>query len=80
MDYLPRVLAIELYAATRAVELREGLTPAPATQAVITALRKAGVDGPGPDRFLAPDLAAADSFVRDGRLLAAVETVTGPLA
>ncbi|MEU6677308.1 histidine ammonia-lyase [Streptomyces sp. NPDC046853] len=77
---LTRIVAIELYAATRAVELREGLTPAPATRAVIEAVRKAGVQGPGPDRFLAPDLAAADEFVRSGALLDAVEPVTGPLA
>ncbi|MGW6056479.1 histidine ammonia-lyase [Streptomyces sp. NPDC055189] len=80
VDNLTRIVAIELYAATRAVELREGLTPAPATQAVIEAVRKAGVQGPGPDRFLAPDLAAADEFVRSGALLDAVEPVTGPLA
>ena len=79
VDNLTRVVAVELYAATRAVELREGLTPAPASRAVIEAVRKAGVRGPGPDRFLAPDLAAADAFVRDGRLVAAAETVTGPL-
>lgn len=79
VDNLTRVLAVELYAASRAVELREGLSPAPATQAAITAVRKAGVEGPGPDRFLAPDLAAADVFVREGRLVEAVETVTGPL-
>ncbi|MFB9514505.1 histidine ammonia-lyase [Streptomyces purpureus] len=77
---LSRILAVELYAATRAVELRRGLTPAPATQAVVSALRAAGVEGPGPDRFLAPDLAAAETFVREGKLLAAVEPVTGPLA
>lgn len=80
VDNLTRIVAVELYAATRAVELREGLTPAPATRAVIEAVRKAGVQGPGPDRFLAPDLAAADAFVRSGALLAAVEPVTGPLA
>lgn len=80
VDNLTRIVAIELYAATRAVELREGLTPAPATRAVIEAVRKAGVQGPGPDRFLAPDLAAADAFVRSGALIDAVEPVTGPLA
>nr|WP_194236189.1 histidine ammonia-lyase [Streptomyces acidicola] len=80
VDNLTRVLAVELYAATRAIELREGLTPAPASRAVLEAVRKAGVEGPGPDRFLAPDLAAADTFVRQGRLVAAVEPVTGPLA
>ncbi|WP_369395242.1 histidine ammonia-lyase [Streptomyces sp. CG1] len=76
---LTRIIAIELYAATRAIELREGLTPAPASRAVIEAARAAGVRGPGPDRFLAPDLAAADAFVRGGHLVAAAETVTGPL-
>ncbi|MFE5733179.1 histidine ammonia-lyase [Streptomyces sp. NPDC056528] len=77
---LTRIIAVELYAATRGVELRTGLTPAPASRAVITALRGAGVEGPGPDRFLAPDLAAADAFVREGGVVAAVEPVTGPLA
>lgn len=78
---LARIVAVELYAATRAVELREaeGLTPGPAAQAVIRALRAAGVQGPGPDRFLAPDLAAANTFVREGKLVDAVEAVTGPL-
>ncbi|MGW2562514.1 histidine ammonia-lyase [Streptomyces sp. NPDC001514] len=77
---LTRIIAVELYASTRAIELRRGLTPAPASQAAIAALRAAGVEGPGPDRFLAPDLAAAEAFVRDGELVAAVEPVTGPLA
>ncbi|MEU8519549.1 histidine ammonia-lyase [Streptomyces sp. NBC_01216] len=77
---LSRILAVELYAATRGIELRRGLTPAPASQAAVTALREAGVEGPGPDRFLAPDLEAADAFVRAGGLIAAVEPVTGPLA
>ncbi|WP_055693169.1 histidine ammonia-lyase, partial [Streptomyces prasinopilosus] len=79
VDNLTRVIAVELYAAARAVELREGLTPAPATRAAVEAARRAGVGGPGPDRHLAPDLAAAEAFVRDGRLLAAVEKITGPL-
>jgi histidine ammonia-lyase len=77
---LGRIIAVELYAATRAIELRDGLTPAPASRAAIEALRAAGVQGPGPDRFLAPDLEAADAFVREGRLVEAVEKVTGPLA
>lgn len=82
VDNLARIVAVELYAATRAIELRaaEGLTPAPASLAAIEALRAAGVEGPGPDRFLSPDLAAADAFVRAGMLVAAVEPVTGPLA
>lgn len=79
VDNLTRIVAVELYAATRAIELREGLEAAPASRAVIEAVRKAGVRGPGPDRFLAPDLAAADAFVRGGALVEAVESVTGPL-
>ncbi|GAB2819288.1 histidine ammonia-lyase [Streptomyces chlorus] len=79
VDSLARVIAVELYTAARAVELREGLTPAPATRAVVEAARQAGVGGPGPDRHLAPELAAAEAFVRDGRLLTAVEKITGPL-
>lgn len=80
VDNLARVLAVELYAATRAVEMREGLTPAPATRAVLDAVRAAGIQGPGEDRFLAPDLEAAYGFVRDGRLVETVEKVTGALA
>ncbi|MFK0254335.1 histidine ammonia-lyase [Streptomyces sp. NPDC090445] len=80
VDNLTRIIAIELYAATRAIELRHGLTAAPASIAAIAAARAAGVEGPGPDRFLAPDLAAADAFVRSGALVEAVEGVTGPLA
>ncbi|QNE75377.1 histidine ammonia-lyase [Streptomyces finlayi] len=82
VTHLARIVAVEMYTATRAVELRvaQGLTPAPASLAAIEALRAAGVEGPGPDRFLAPDLAGADAFVREGKLVAAVEPVTGPLA
>ncbi|WP_323446893.1 histidine ammonia-lyase [Streptomyces yaizuensis] len=80
VDALGRIVAVELYTAARAIELREGLTPAPASRAAIDALRAAGAKGPGPDRFLAPELAAADAFVRGGGLVTAVERVTGPLA
>ncbi|MFD7614910.1 histidine ammonia-lyase [Streptomyces sp. NPDC059828] len=80
VDNLTRIIAIELYASTRAIELRRSLSPAPASRAAIAALRSAGVEGPGPDRFLAPELAATEAFVRDGGLVAAVEPVTGPLA
>ncbi|MGW8378836.1 histidine ammonia-lyase [Streptomyces sp. ODS28] len=79
---LNRVVAVELYAATRALELRErsGLRPGAAARSVIAALREAGVEGPGDDRFLSPDLEATDAFVRSGALLRATESTTGPLA
>ncbi|AJT64764.3 histidine ammonia-lyase [Streptomyces chattanoogensis] len=80
VDNLTRVIAVELYAATRAIELRDGLTAAPATLAVLDAVRAAGIKGPGEDRFLAPDLEAAYTFVRSGKLVEAVEPVTGELA
>ncbi|MFP8906622.1 MULTISPECIES: histidine ammonia-lyase [Streptomyces] len=82
VDGLTRVVAVELCAAARAVELRaaDGLTPSPAASAVVAAAREAGVRGPGEDRYLAPELAAAEAFVRGGGLVAAAEAVTGPLA
>ncbi|MBQ1125058.1 histidine ammonia-lyase [Streptomyces smyrnaeus] len=83
VDGLARVIAVEVYAATRAVELRSGtagLAPGEAARAVIGALREAGAQGPGEDRYLAPDLAACEAFVRSGRLVATAESVTGPLA
>lgn len=79
VDGLVRVLAVELLVAARSLDLRAPLTPAPATAAAVRALRDAGVAGPGPDRWLAPDIEAAVQVVADGRLLAAVEDVTGPL-
>lgn len=83
VDNLARVIAVELVAAGRALELRQwasGGAPAPATAAAVAASRAAGVAGPGPDRFLAPDLDAAYHFVASGGLVTAVEAVTGPLA
>ena len=79
VDGLARVLAIELVTAARGVELRAPLSPGEATGAVIGRLRSA-VGGPGPDRFVAPDLEAAYELVRGGEVVAAAEGVTGPLA
>ncbi|MEO5875538.1 MAG: histidine ammonia-lyase [Streptosporangiaceae bacterium] len=79
LDGLARVLAIEILTAARALDLRTPLRPAPATKAVVTALRRE-VQGPGPDRYLAPEIESALTLVRNGALLAAAETITGPLA
>jgi histidine ammonia-lyase len=76
LDGLTRVLAIELLTAARGTELRAPLLPGAATGAVIAALRS---PGPGPDRFLAPEIEAAVAFVRDGGAVRAAESVTGPL-
>ena len=75
---LRRILAIELVVAARGIDLRAPLQPAPATAAAVAELRTT-VPGPGSDRFLAPELAAAEDLLRGGRLAAAVSAVTGDL-
>jgi histidine ammonia-lyase len=65
--------------AGRGLEFRQPLEPAAGTGAALAALRDARVAGAGPDRWLAPDLAQAEELVTSGRLVAAVEAVTGPL-
>jgi histidine ammonia-lyase len=79
VDGLTRVLAIELLTAARALDLRAPLSPAAATGAVTGGLR-AAVGGPGPDRFLAPEIEAAVAYVASGGAVRAAEAVTGPLA
>jgi histidine ammonia-lyase len=83
IDDAARVLAIEILCAAQALELRReggggfgpgighpeaGLRPSPETEAVIVRLR-AEVPALSSDRFLAPDLAAAERLVRSGALL-----------
>jgi histidine ammonia-lyase len=79
IDGLTRVLAVEVLTAARAVDLRAPLQPAPATAAVVRAVRE-HVAGPGPDRHLSPEIAAAVDLVGSGAVVVAAETVTGPLA
>ena len=77
---LGRILACELVCAARGLDLRAPIAPGAATDAARTAMRDAGVGGHGPDRWQAPELAAAERLVMTGDLLAAAESVTGPLA
>jgi histidine ammonia-lyase len=70
VDGLTTVLAIELLAAARALDLRAPLRPAPAT-AAIRDLVRTRVGGPGPDRHLAPEIAAVEELVRSGEILEA---------
>lgn len=79
VDGLARVLAVEILTGARALDLRKPLTPAPATAAVVDVLRFAGIEGPGPDRHLAPEIENTLSLIRDGSLLAAVEETIGAL-
>lgn len=71
VDGLTSVLAIELLTAARALDLRAPLDPAPATAAVRDLLR-GEVPGPGPDRHLAPHIAAAEGLLRSGAVQSAV--------
>ena len=74
VDGLTRVLAIELLTAARALDMRAPLLPGPATGAVVAALRER-VPGPGPDRYLSPQIEAAVDFVRSGTAVAAADFV-----
>ena len=63
VDNLRRVVAIELVTAARALDMRAPLKPAPITGALLSKLRRE-VPGVGPDRFLAPELEAAERLLR----------------
>jgi histidine ammonia-lyase len=62
VDNLRRILAIEYVAAARAIESRAPHQPSPVTGAMVAQLRSV-VPGIGPDRFLAPELAAAEALL-----------------
>ncbi len=79
VDGLSRVLAVEVLTAARGIQLRAPLEPAPATGAVVAALVAAGASGPGPDRWLAPEIDTAHRLVTDGTVRRAAESHTGPL-
>jgi histidine ammonia-lyase len=70
---LSRILAVELTAATFGLELRRPLEPAAATAAVASLVREAA-GGPGPDRWLAPRLAAVEELVAAGAIVAAADS------
>jgi histidine ammonia-lyase len=75
---LARILAVELVCAGHGIDLRAPLAPGAGTGAALRALRTR-VAGPGPDRHLAPDLAAAQELIASGSLLGAVEAEIGAL-
>jgi histidine ammonia-lyase len=78
LDNLTSILAVELVAAARALDLRAPLEPAPATAAVRDLVRKQ-IPGVGPDRVVAPELAAAEALIRSGAVIAAAQTAAGTL-
>ena len=78
LDGLGRVLAIEVMAAARALDLRAPLRPAAATAAVRDRVRES-VAGPGPDRFLSPEIELVTDAVHRGDIVAAARRVVPDL-
>jgi len=78
VDTLRKVLAVELVCAGAAIDLRSPLQPGAATGAAVEVLRQR-VAAPGPDRWLSPDLRAAEAALADGSVLSAVESAIGEL-
>ncbi|WP_372969693.1 histidine ammonia-lyase [Microbacterium sp.] len=67
IDGLGRVLAIEILTGARALDLRAPLQAGPATGAVRDLVRTVAA-GPGPDRFLSPDIEAVTALVQSGTI------------
>ncbi|RKR90508.1 histidine ammonia-lyase [Micromonospora pisi] len=79
LENLTSLLAVELLAAVRGLQLRAPLTPSPAGRAAVDVVaRFAGV--PGPDIFLAPALESARATVISRDLRTTIESHLGPLA
>jgi histidine ammonia-lyase len=68
---LARIIGIELVCAAAGLDLRAPLRPARGTAAVLHLVRSE-IPPPGPDRYTAPDLAAAERLVSEGHIAALV--------
>ena len=68
---------MEILTAARAIDMRGG-EPGKGTKAVIDVLR-ASVEGPGPDRFLAPDIQHTVDLVASGDFVKAASDAVGEL-
>jgi histidine ammonia-lyase len=79
LDNLSSLLAVELLAGVRGLQLRAPLAPSPAGRIAIT-LVETFAGQPGPDVFLAPVLEAARSLLTGRELRTAIESEVGPLA
>jgi histidine ammonia-lyase len=78
VDNLTSLLAVELLASVRGLQLRAPLTPSPADRVAIAQVEPSA-GRPGADVFLAPVMESARALVRGRELRAAVEAEVGPL-
>ncbi len=74
IDNVRRILAVEYVCAARAIDYRAPIEPSPATGALLVLLRTV-VDGPGPDRYLAPELTASENVLRSNAMAEALAAV-----
>jgi histidine ammonia-lyase len=79
LNNLTSLLAVELLAAVRGLQLRAPLAPSPAGRAAVAAV-SAFAGEPGPDVFLAPVIEAARDVIAGPALRAEIESLLGPLA
>ena len=79
LDNLTSLLAVELLAAVRGIQLRAPLRPSPAGRLATSAVARFAGE-PGPDTFLAPVIEATRSLIRGTELREAVESSTGALS
>jgi histidine ammonia-lyase len=79
IDNVRRILAVEYVCAARAIEFRAPLLPSKPTGALVALLRT-DVAGTGPDRFLAPELAAAEAILVSSAMTDALDTIGITLA
>ncbi|WP_329107908.1 histidine ammonia-lyase [Micromonospora sp. NBC_01699] len=78
LDNLTSLLAVELLAAVRGLQLRAPLAPSPAGRAAVTAVARFAGE-PGPDIFLAPVLESARTTIITRPLRTTIESHIGPL-
>ena len=70
IDGMGAVIGIEILTAAKAIQMR-GLEPSKPVADVIERMRQT-IPGPGPDRFLAPEIDEARRLVASGELLEVV--------
>lgn len=80
VDGLQRVIAIEILTAARALDMRDGGIASSKSSAPLTAVRRKireSVEGPGTDRYLAPEIEALRLLVASGDLVEAAGAELG---